>query len=437
MPVDHAIAPVPAASYELLQIARHGLARPARAGPPAERYASAHLAALRAAAAVLAARARPGERAGAVPRSAWVLLPEVAPELAEWAAFFAAGAGKRAAAEAGLRRGRSPSARPTTWCATPTGSSPLVEQSLGPGAPAVLPTAAASPSSADRPTAPATGPPRCPTPSSTCTSPPATPCSTAPPIPHALVERAAEHGDGHPRPHRPRRHLRRGQVRQGLPGRRASGRCSASTSPSRRPASLRAPAAPRPAGRGAAHPGARRRVPRRPAACRGCTVPGRAATGAGLGGAVPAGLGDPPGRRARADRSPPSTWSPSTLARGRRRAGAARPGLRARPRRWRRAATTSPARRWRLARGGRPRPTCSSRWSPTGCADGDRARRRRPHAARMAGFARERGLRRGAHQRRPLRRPRRRPDRRRPRRGPPAGRRSTCATSTGPTPRAS
>jgi hypothetical protein len=33
-----------------------------------------------------------------------VLLAEVAPELAEWAAFFAAGAAKRAAAEAGSRR---------------------------------------------------------------------------------------------------------------------------------------------------------------------------------------------------------------------------------------------------------------------------------------------------------------------------------------------
>jgi hypothetical protein len=32
----------------------------------------------------------------------WVLLPEVEPALREWAAFFAAGAGKRAAAEAGL-----------------------------------------------------------------------------------------------------------------------------------------------------------------------------------------------------------------------------------------------------------------------------------------------------------------------------------------------
>jgi SAV_6107-like HEPN len=94
-------APVPAASYELLDVARHGLATAAMAGTAAERYASAHLAALRAAAAVLASRARPGStRRG--PRSVWVVLPQVAPELSEWAAFFAAGAGKRASAEAGV-----------------------------------------------------------------------------------------------------------------------------------------------------------------------------------------------------------------------------------------------------------------------------------------------------------------------------------------------
>jgi SAV_6107-like HEPN len=49
-------------------------------------------------------RAQPAERSGRRLRSAWVLLSRVAPELAEWAAFFAAGAGKRAAAEAGLGR---------------------------------------------------------------------------------------------------------------------------------------------------------------------------------------------------------------------------------------------------------------------------------------------------------------------------------------------
>lgn len=52
-----------------------------------------------------AARARPEDRSiRSRPRSAWALLPSVAPELAEWAAFFSAGAGKRAAAEAGLSR---------------------------------------------------------------------------------------------------------------------------------------------------------------------------------------------------------------------------------------------------------------------------------------------------------------------------------------------
>jgi hypothetical protein len=37
----------------------------------------------------------------------WELLPQVEPALTEWAAFFAAGAGKRAAAEAGLPRAAS------------------------------------------------------------------------------------------------------------------------------------------------------------------------------------------------------------------------------------------------------------------------------------------------------------------------------------------
>jgi len=89
----------------LLRLSRHGLLEAASAATPAERYAAAHLAALRAAAAVLACRARPAGRSGvrrSRPTSAWVLLSAVAPELGEWAAFFAAGARKRAAAEAGL-----------------------------------------------------------------------------------------------------------------------------------------------------------------------------------------------------------------------------------------------------------------------------------------------------------------------------------------------
>ncbi|MBA2464706.1 MAG: chromosome segregation protein SMC [Nocardioidaceae bacterium] len=68
------------------------------------RYACAHVAALRAAAALLAARARPAPARRRPQKNAWVLLSEVAPELAEWAGFFAAGAAKRAAAEAGSTR---------------------------------------------------------------------------------------------------------------------------------------------------------------------------------------------------------------------------------------------------------------------------------------------------------------------------------------------
>ena len=95
------VSPLPAGT--LLSLARRGLVEASSTERPAERYATAHLAALRAAAAVLACRARPSTGARrSRPTSAWVLLAHVAPELAEWAGFFAAGARKRAAAEAGL-----------------------------------------------------------------------------------------------------------------------------------------------------------------------------------------------------------------------------------------------------------------------------------------------------------------------------------------------
>jgi SAV_6107-like HEPN len=93
-------APVSAASVELLDRSRAGLFSAAMSVHAGERYVGAHLSALRAAAAVLAARSRPGGR-GAGPRSVWEVLPRVAPELTEWAAFFAAGADRRAAVEAG------------------------------------------------------------------------------------------------------------------------------------------------------------------------------------------------------------------------------------------------------------------------------------------------------------------------------------------------
>ena len=89
----------------LLESARYGLAAAQSEGSAGARYVAAHLAALRAAAAVVAARAEPGTTTRRKrPQSVWELLPRVEPALQEWAAFFAAGAAKRAAAEAGLPR---------------------------------------------------------------------------------------------------------------------------------------------------------------------------------------------------------------------------------------------------------------------------------------------------------------------------------------------
>jgi hypothetical protein len=90
-------------ALRLLATARAALREARRAESAPERYATAHLAALRAAAAVLAARARPSDARTRRPTSAWVLLAQVAPELGEWATYFAAGADKRAAALAGMR----------------------------------------------------------------------------------------------------------------------------------------------------------------------------------------------------------------------------------------------------------------------------------------------------------------------------------------------
>lgn len=91
-------------AMSLLRTARHGLIEAAESAAPAMRYVAAHLAALRAAAAVIAARAEPNPKGRGRPQSVWVLLPEAEPALCEWAAFFAAGADKRARAEAGLPR---------------------------------------------------------------------------------------------------------------------------------------------------------------------------------------------------------------------------------------------------------------------------------------------------------------------------------------------
>lgn len=93
--------PRPATAVDCLERAELALLEAGATTEHTMRYARAHVAALRTAAAVLAVRTRPHPRGE---RNAWVLLTRVAPELAEWAAFFAAGAPKRQAAEAGLAR---------------------------------------------------------------------------------------------------------------------------------------------------------------------------------------------------------------------------------------------------------------------------------------------------------------------------------------------
>ena len=96
---------LPAATHSYLTRAASSLQEAMTTSEVPQRYACAHVAALRATAALLAARARPvlTPRRGRQ-KNAWVLLAEVAPELGEWAAFFSAGAAKRAAAESGSRR---------------------------------------------------------------------------------------------------------------------------------------------------------------------------------------------------------------------------------------------------------------------------------------------------------------------------------------------
>ncbi|GAA2491830.1 SAV_6107 family HEPN domain-containing protein [Streptomyces gobitricini] len=97
-------ASAPPAALDLLDQARAGLEEASTLETPNERYATAHLAALRTAAAVLAVRGRPEStpRKRQQIRSAWEVLPEIAPELTEWSTLFASGASRRARAEAGI-----------------------------------------------------------------------------------------------------------------------------------------------------------------------------------------------------------------------------------------------------------------------------------------------------------------------------------------------
>lgn len=78
---------VNAAVVALLERSREGLRTAASELDARSRWAGAHLAALRAATAVLAVRGRPGP-ARSRPRSVWQVLPRLAPELTEWAVFL-------------------------------------------------------------------------------------------------------------------------------------------------------------------------------------------------------------------------------------------------------------------------------------------------------------------------------------------------------------
>ena len=92
-----------------LRRARSALAEAELARRPNDRYLAAHLAALRVVAIVLTHRAPTGSgRVQGRPRNAWQMLADVAPELAEWAAFFAATEARRDAIRAGATSMVSP-----------------------------------------------------------------------------------------------------------------------------------------------------------------------------------------------------------------------------------------------------------------------------------------------------------------------------------------
>lgn len=90
-------APTAGTVLDLLDRSREGLLQACRSSTPADRYTQAHLAALRAASALIAARTLPSRRSR--PRSVWEVLPTVAPELTEWAVFYASSGRRRLALE--------------------------------------------------------------------------------------------------------------------------------------------------------------------------------------------------------------------------------------------------------------------------------------------------------------------------------------------------
>jgi SAV_6107-like HEPN len=103
--LDHRdpLSNMPESALTLLSQAERGLADAIVEPAAAQRFAQAYLAALRAAAALLAMRGRP-HRGRSRPMSVWTLLASVAPEMREWAAFFASCSATRASVQAGITR---------------------------------------------------------------------------------------------------------------------------------------------------------------------------------------------------------------------------------------------------------------------------------------------------------------------------------------------
>jgi hypothetical protein len=98
-PVRSAAPGLSGRTAELLERADAELVAAQFSSEPWEQFTHAHLAALRAGAAILADRQPPSGRRA--PRTVWELLDGVAPELGRWSTYFAAGAGLRAAVDAG------------------------------------------------------------------------------------------------------------------------------------------------------------------------------------------------------------------------------------------------------------------------------------------------------------------------------------------------
>lgn len=95
--------PAPPEAASLLTQAGQGLAEVGRESTAVGRFVAAYASALRAGAAILAAKGRPHRRA-AKPQSTWTLLAEAAPEVRQWAEYFAAHSTTHAAAQAGITR---------------------------------------------------------------------------------------------------------------------------------------------------------------------------------------------------------------------------------------------------------------------------------------------------------------------------------------------